>query len=425
MANIQDKPAVAVQKAKTSKELLELILLFIQHQDLLMLVFSQKSKSREGSDPQKIKIQPFLWKSKPAYQSTRYIDKKVVHSNYYPSQMEQVICEIFSQAFGQITIQTSKEHLVAVRRKEGFLLSSNSLKQSPVPLEHNRKKEHIFPDGKLSPVLCALGIMDDKGQVIPSSRDKFTQINRFLEMIRDVLPLDSLSRLHIADFGCGKAYLSFALYEWLSVHKKMEIYLTGVDFNLELTLANQVLADQLSYTGMSFVHGEIVSYDTKELDMALCLHACDTATDDAILQGVKTGCKWIFAAPCCQHELYQQMKTPLLKPLWKHGILKEKFSSLLTDAFRALFLEAMGYKVQIMEFVDSRHSPKNILLRAVKMHDEIQAEKWQDCLKWADELGVKPYILTCRKVYVPVRHFQCDNLGEEEEAEGHNDHTEE
>lgn len=382
------------QKVNSTNELLELILQLIHRQELFFLVFSQNSKSSGDSDPQKIKIQPFLWKSKPAYQSTYYIGKKVTHSNYIPSQMDKVICQILSQAFAQITIQTSNEQLVAVRRKEGFLLSSNSLKLSSAPLEHNRMKEHIFPDGKVSPVLHALGIMDEKGAVLPSARDKFTQMNRFLEMIRDLLPLDSLSQLRVADFGCGKAYLSFALYEWLSKNKKMEILLTGVDFNPELTQANQALADHLAYPGMKFVHGEIASFDVRELDMALCLHACDTATDDAILQGVKTGCKWILAAPCCQHELYTQIKMPFLKPLWKHGILKEKFASLLTDAFRAQFLEAMGYKVQIMEFVDSRHSPKNILLRAVKTHNGIQHSKWLDCLKWAEELGVKPYILS-------------------------------
>jgi SAM-dependent methyltransferase len=394
MTELSENLTTRIPKLTSKSELLDLILQLTHRQELIFLVFSQNSKSSGDSDPQKIKIQPFLWKSKPAFQSTHYIGKKIAHFNYTPSQMEKVVSETISQAFAQVTIQTSNERFVAVRKKEGFLLSSNSLKLKPAPLEHNRMKEHIFPDGSPSPVLHALGIMDEKGRVIPSARDKFTQMNRFLEMIRDLLPLDSLSQLRVADFGCGKAYLSFALYEWLSKNKKMEILLTGVDFNPELTQANQALADRLAYTGMKFVHGEIASFDAKELDMALCLHACDTATDDAILQGVKTGCKWILAAPCCQHELYAQIKMPFLKPLWKHGILKEKFASLLTDAFRAQFLEAMGYKVQIMEFVDSRHSPKNILIRAVKTQQGIQQNKWLDCLKWAEELGVKPYILS-------------------------------
>jgi SAM-dependent methyltransferase len=389
MADMRKQAVKTMQENKTVHELLELVLHMVHRQDLRYLVFSQNKTAH----PQRIKIHPFLWKTRPAYQSTHYIAEKVVHYNYYPSQMEKVLREILFQPFRQITIQTSNEHFVAIKRKEGFSLTSCPLEQRSARLTHNRKKEHIFPEGSPSNVLQALGIMNDEGSIFPSARDKYVQINRFLEIIRDVLPLDSLSSLRIADFGCGKAYLSFALYEWLSENKEMEVVLTGVDFNLELTQANQALTDHLAFSGMSFVHGEIASYDTNELDMVLCLHACDTATDDAILQGVKAGCKWIFAAPCCQHELYHQMKTPLLKPLWKHGILKEKFSSLLTDAFRALFLEAMGYKVQIMEFVDSRHSPKNILLRAVKTHDEIQHKKWQTCLIWAEDLGVTPYIL--------------------------------
>lgn len=389
---------------KSPQELLDMILRFIQKKELRYIIFSQKSKSSGESDPQKIKIQPFLWKSKTAYQSTHYIQQKVLHFNHLPSEMEKILSEALSLSFTQVTIQRSHEQWVAVRKKAGFILSSNILDCGSPPGTHNRAKEYIFPEGVFSPVLHALGVMDEKGLVISSARDKFTQVNRFLEMIRDVLPLDSLSQLHIADFGCGKAYLSFALYEWLSETKPMELVLIGVDHNQELTQANQALAEQLDLKGMKFVHGEISLFNEQYLDMALCLHACDIATDDAILQGVKSGCKWILVAPCCQHELYSQVKTPLLKPLWKHGILKEKLSSLLTDAFRAQFLEAMGYRVQILEFVDSRHSPKNLLIRAVKTQQGIQQNKWLDCLKWAEELGVKPYILS--QVLPPYATFR-------------------
>ena len=187
MSDLTKKPKIILQKLTSKDELLELILQLTHRQELFFLVFSQNSKSSGEPDPQKIKIQPFLWKTKPAFQSTHYIGKKIAHFNYTPSQMEKVVSETISQTFVQVTIQTSNERFVAVRKKEGFLLSSNSLKLKPTTLEHNRKKENIFPEGSPSPVLHALGIMDEKGAVIPSTRNKFTQMNRFLEMLTIIL----------------------------------------------------------------------------------------------------------------------------------------------------------------------------------------------------------------------------------------------
>ncbi len=376
-------------KTLTSTEVADGLINDLVQNQLIFAVFYCNA----SLNPKKIKLEPLKIKGAIGFQFTEFFDKKVGHYNKPLHDGKQAIIDCMNVGFQQITIRRVKEELLLKKSKQGWKMKTFIKEQKQPQWDHNRAKSYPLPEGKVSRSLVALKIMNNKGKVFDKGWNKFTQINRFLEIIIDVLPANLPQPFMISDFGCGKAYLSFALYEWLYFNKQSTIKLTGVDLNHELAAHNQQLADQLSFSGMRFQQGDIASLDEQKIHMALSLHACDTATDEAILKGVAMGASWIFAAPCCQHEFYDQLDHPLLKPLWKHGILREKVSSLLTDAFRSLYLEAMGYKVQVMEFIDARHSPKNILIRAVKTQETFSGKKLEACIRWAKELDVKPHIL--------------------------------
>jgi SAM-dependent methyltransferase len=251
----------------------------------------------------------------------------------------------------------------------------------------------MLPEGVYVKSLEALGIMDNQGKVFPTRRDKFNQINRFLEVVSEIFTPTDTEKQIVVDFGCGKAYLTFALMEILN-QQKSKVEMVGIDRKKDVIDSNNQLVKNLGWSQMSFVTGNIDDpLPYKKVNIVLSLHACDTATDDAILQGLKYTADWILVAPCCQHELYNQIKTPTLHPLLKHGILKERISSILTDAIRADILEAFGYKVDVIEFVDTQHTPKNIMLRAKRCSDSFSKEKYEKCLTWTRELGVSPYII--------------------------------
>ncbi len=370
-------------------EVMDLFKQAIANQSLRYSVWRNKGYDRSN----RITVHYFLWKNEAAYQISEYKHNAVFHTNCRPEQLHEHMLKFRSEGFHPVMARKFDEEITFNPQQKGFLLSARSCVYNKDSFSHDRKKNYLMPEGVPSPSLIALGIMNEEGRVLASSRDKFVQVNRFLEMISDLLSSTPNSPMEIVDFGCGKAYLSFALYEWLAIHQDRQVSIKGVDIQQELMRKNQELADSLGFKGISFHVGDIQSFPCSPVDMVICLHACDTATDDAILQGVKMNAQWILAAPCCQHDLYDQCKTPGLKFIWKHGILKERLSSLLTDAFRTLYLEAMGYAVQVVEFVDSRHSPKNILLRATKSKAGFQEKKWKELLDQAHQMELKPYIL--------------------------------
>jgi SAM-dependent methyltransferase len=232
----------------------------------------------------------------------------------------------------------------------GGKVSERAPSLAKTSLDHNRKKSHLTEN---PPYFAALGIKPDKAK----------QIEKFLREVKAMLPhLQGVKKIKVADFGCGKAYLTFALYDFLSQH--FDVELTGIDLKAEVMASCQKLAQTLGFHGLHFKVGSIEDFPEKQLDMAVMLHACDTATDAAIARAVHLGAKVILAAPCCQHELYNQIKSTLLTPLLKHGILKERIAALVTDAARGALLEQMGFSVDIVEFIDAAHTPKNLLIRA-------------------------------------------------------------
>lgn len=252
-------------------------------------------------------------------------------------------------------------------KKHGTTKSASEVVKKPV-LSHNRTKQYILEEGKPVDFLVGLGVQTPDGKVTKNRYDKFRQINRYLEFIEDVLEsLPQDRTIHIIDFGCGKSYLTFAMYYYLHELQNRDIEVTGLDLKTDVIEHCNKLAKEVGYDKLHFERGDISTYaGCNAVDMVVTLHACDTATDYAIEKAIKWGASVIMAVPCCQHEVNKQIKNDTLKPILKYGLIKERMSALITDAMRANLLEQCGYDTQILEFIDMEHTPKNLLIRAVK-----------------------------------------------------------
>ena len=237
-----------------------------------------------------------------------------------------------------------------------------------LPLSHNRMKRYLLPEGTPVPFLVDLGVQTKEGRIVRAKYDKFRQINRFLEFIDDILPkLDKGRETTVIDFGCGKSYLTFAMYYYLHQVKGYPLKIIGLDLKKDVIVRCNQLARQYGYDRLTFLCGDIASYDgVDQVDMVVTLHACDTATDYALAKAVQWGARVILSVPCCHHELNGQMENELLKPVLQYGLIKERMAALCTDALRAELLESRGYRTQLLEFIDMEHTPKNILIRAVR-----------------------------------------------------------
>ena len=233
---------------------------------------------------------------------------------------------------------------------------------------HDRKKEYLIREGEPCDFLVHLGVMSLEGHVYAKKYDKFRQINKFLEIVDDALSRENLREGYkIVDFGCGKAYLTFALYYYFRSIRHIPVMITGLDIKADVIEFCNKTASELNYEGLSFEIGDIKDYDADGVkDMVVTLHACDNATDAALVKAVEWGTSVILSVPCCQHELYSKIDNACLEPMLKHGLIRERMSSLVTDSLRCLFLETKGYKVQLTEFIALEHTPKNILIKAVK-----------------------------------------------------------
>jgi SAM-dependent methyltransferase len=237
-------------------------------------------------------------------------------------------------------------------------------------------------------------VMTAEGRVVKAKYDKFRQINRFLEMVSDVIPdLPRSKPLTIVDFGCGKSYLTFALYHLLAIKEQLPVRIIGLDLKQDVIETCSKLALELGWDNLTFSVGDIAKFEGHtSVDMVVTLHACDTATDSALLKAIGWEASVILSVPCCQHELFRQISQPMLKPLLKHGILKERFSALVTDAVRANLLELAGYRTQLLEFIDLEHTPKNILIRAVKGHQADMEQLKQEYERFRDFMGISPFM---------------------------------
>lgn len=291
-------------------------------------------------------------------------------------------------------VLVSKKGTITIKKK-----MNASAKQPKISLSHNRKKKYILEEGIPVPFLIDLGVMTQNGNIVNAHYDKFRQINRFLEYIEDILPsLPTDRELRILDFGCGKSYLTFAIYYYLKVLKGYPVRITGLDLKEDVIRHCNELAVKYGYDKLEFLCGDIAYYDgCSQVDMVVTLHACDTATDYALAKAVGWGAKVILSVPCCQHELNKQMKNDLLSPVLHYGILKERMAALMTDGLRAQILEANGYRTQILEFIDMAHTPKNLLIRAVYNGHCADNKAQIDELLAAFDVNPTLYRLLCKK----------------------------
>lgn len=328
------------------------------------------SKSRIKDGPSKVKIRPILLKDKFIYQATETVGPKVLHTNYERQELIEYIGELMEERFMQLQWEGQYEDGLVLVSKKGHLTTKvkrHACKKEQAALEHNRRKKYLLAEGTAVPFLVDLGVMTPQGKIVSTKYDKFRQINRFLEFIEDILPrLDRGRELTILDFGCGKSYLTFAMYYYLRQLRHFDVRIIGLDLKEDVIQHCNELAQSYGYEKLKFYTGDIASYEgVRQVDMVVTLHACDTATDYALAKAVYWGAKVILSVPCCQHELNGQIRNEMLSPVLSYGILKERMAALITDGLRAQLLEGVGYETQILEFVDMEHTPKNLLIRAV------------------------------------------------------------
>lgn len=341
--------------------------------DLIQVILSSTT---DVSRAEKVKVRPVLIKDELIFQETLYRGNQVFHENLGNDEMAvrlgnhmeglfrqaQIIC-----AGEDITVLVSKKGRVTVKRRRKD--AAEIQRQTTPELSHDRSKRYILPDGEPVDFLVHLGVQTPDGRVVKTRYDKFRQVNRYLEFIEDILDkLPSDRSIRIIDFGCGKSYLTFAMYYYLHVLQGRDIRVTGLDLKADVIKNCNALAEKLGYRKLHFEQGDISSFQGEEdrVDMVVSLHACDKATDYALEKAVKWGAQVILAVPCCQHELNGQISCQALEPVLKYGIIKERMAALITDALRADLLEQQGYDTQILEFIDMEHTPKNLMIRAVK-----------------------------------------------------------
>lgn len=339
-------------------------------------ISGKKDKNQKN---EKVKLDRILIKEEAILQSSTYTDKQVFHKNLTENEVNSWIINLLETEFNNAELIT-KDFIYSYRiTSKGKVLSNRRKTEqvSLVPLSHNKKKNYLIEEGIPVPALIDLGIMQADGKVTKAGYDKFKQINRFLEIIDDSVKNEE--KLNIIDFGCGKSYLTFILYYYFNEIKKMNVKITGLDLKEDVIDNCNKIALKYGYSDLKFYKGDIADYKEKnDIDMIVTLHACDTATDYALYHAIKMNVRFIFSVPCCQHEINLQLDGEKLHVINKFGIMKDRFSALLTDGIRANILQYFGYKTNVMEFVDFENSPKNLLIRAVKTNnsknEKIKAE---------------------------------------------------
>jgi len=375
------------------KETLESMLDYFMNEHLKQVTVSNPVNKEKLI---KVKIRPLSLKGELMFQAEEFTAKQAFHKNMNRAEvllyLPKLLADDFRQAelssgLGSATVLVSKKGMATVKSK---YIDQAKRTAAPVLPEHNRQKRYVLAEGLPVPFLVDLGVMTAEGKVVRSQYDKFRQINRFLEFIEDILPkLDKARETTMIDFGCGKSYLTFAMYYYLHQLKGYPIRIIGLDLKEDVIERCNQLARRYEFEHLDFYCGDIASYEgVSQVDMVVTLHACDTATDYALEKAVRWGAKVILSVPCCQHELNGQIKNELLQPVLQYGLIKERMAALYTDAIRAELLEQMGYRTQILEFIDLEHTPKNILIRAVK--EGAPKENGEELRQLLDFLQVQP-----------------------------------
>ena len=361
------------------------------------------SNPRDKTGIIKIKVRPLEKKGELFFQLESFTKTQAFHENLTGEDACRKIAGYMEQ-FRQMQFETVREEGTVLVSKKGKVTIRRRRRQKeaqPADRSHNREKHYIMEEGKPVPFLKDLGVMTEDGKIVRTKTDKFRQINRFLEFVEDILPrLERDRELTILDFGCGKSYLTFAMYHYLHELRGYDIRIIGLDLKKDVIDHCGKLAEKYGYDKLTFLVGDIADYDgVDRVDMVVTLHACDTATDYALAKAVGWGAEVILSVPCCQHELNARFADgggenggecmTDLAPVMDYGLLRERFAALATDGLRAKYLEREGYETQVLEFIDMEHTPKNILIRAVKTGRKNQraAEEIKKCTEF---LGAEP-----------------------------------
>ena len=383
----------------------------IQEDKLIKIVFSD----RKSGDFNKVIIKPIILKSTKNIQIESFKDNKAFHKNIDLNNLQELEDNLkeYIDNFKQILLQIEGSDISFIRKKENFSRKEKDSNLIKTSNEHNKKKQYILNEGDKIDFLIELGLMSVEGKILKSSFNKFKQINKYLEFIDDVIEELKAKKLitnhiNILDFGCGKSYLTFALYYYLKNYRKdLTFSIVGLDLKKDVIEFCNKLAKKLNYENLEFLNGNIKDYDkSKEVDLVFSLHACNNATDYSLEKALSLDAKAILAVPCCHHEFFEKIQKNknsefynTLKIMADNGVVLDKFATLATDSFRSLSLELCGYKTKMIEFIDMEHTPKNILIRAIKSKSSNLKEKLVEYNKLKEFLGIKPLLEDLIKKY--------------------------
>ena len=383
----------------------------IQEDKLIKIVFSD----RKSRDFNKVIIKPIILKSAKNIQIESFKDNKAFHKNIDLNNLQELEDNLkeYIDNFKQILLQIEGSDISFIRKKENFSRKEKESNLIKTSNEHNKKKQYILNEGDKIDFLIELGLMSVEGKILKSSFNKFKQINKYLEFIDDVIEELKAKKLitnhiNVLDFGCGKSYLTFALYYYLKNYREdLTFSIVGLDLKKDVIEFCNKLAKKLNYENLEFLNGNIKDYDkSKEVDLVFSLHACNNATDYSLEKALSLDAKAILAVPCCHHEFFEKIQKNknsefynTLKIMADNGVVLDKFATLATDSFRSLSLELCGYKTKMIEFIDMEHTPKNILIKAIKSKSSNLKEKLTEYNKLKEFLGIKPLLEDLIKKY--------------------------
>ena len=386
----------------------------IQEDKLIKIVFSD----RKSGDFNKVIIKPIILKSVKNIQIESFKDNKAFHKNIDLNNLKELEDNLkeYIDNFKQILLQIEGSDISFIRKKENFSRKEKESNLIKTSNEHNKKKQYILNEGDKIDFLIELGLMSIEGKILKSSYNKFKQINKYLEFIDDVIEELKAKKLitnhiNVLDFGCGKSYLTFALYYYLKNYRKdLTFSIVGLDLKKDVIEFCNKLAKKLNYENLEFLNGNIKDYDkSKEVDLVFSLHACNNATDYSLEKALSLDAKAILAVPCCHHEFFEKIQKNknsefynTLKIMADNGVVLDKFATLATDSFRSLSLELCGYKTKMIEFIDMEHTPKNILIKAIKSKSSNLKEKLTEYNKLKEFLGIKPLLEDLIKKYFSI-----------------------
>lgn len=349
---------------------------------------------------ERVVVRPVLLKNGRFFQFSYFDNQKHIAKNYAGAEVAQKLTELLELPFRSIQVKSSRGRFLIQFSKKGKAIIHREKVEAPIPLPdmtHDREKKLILSASEPVPFLQKVGIMTQNGRVKASMRRKFRQINTFLQLIDQTIAADLESPVRVVDFGCGNAYLTLAMYHYLHNIRHMNTEMVGIDIKSDLMQRHNQTAQSLGWPGLQFKPMSIEKY-SPELPphIVLALHACDTATDDALAQGILHKSHYIFAAPCCHHhlqaQLHQHEPAEPFAPVMRHGILKERLGDILTDSFRALILRLMGYQTDVIEFIATEHTPRNLMIRAVKSSSPGEAQFVEEYQALKSFWQVTPYL---------------------------------